>query len=142
MEITKRGAVARRVFEDVRARRCFVFPGEEARRALAAAERGKDGTRTFRYTRNGRAVMPTLDLYLKRIDQATRPARTTWNAVCLVVAGEGQSTIGDKSFSWSRHDVFTIPHWTWAKHEGKGDLFVVTDRAIFENLDLIREEIQ
>src|SRR5881628_3462692 len=29
----------------------YRFPGDDARRALAAAERGKDGARTFRYTR-------------------------------------------------------------------------------------------
>jgi gentisate 1,2-dioxygenase len=62
-----------------------------------------------------------------------------------VVAGEGRSTIGEQRFEWSRHDVFTIPHWTWASHEARSasaDLFVVTDRAIYERLDLLREEIQ
>ena len=64
-------------------------------------------------------------------------------AVCLVVAGDGRSTVGDQRFEWSRHDVFTIPHWTWASHEARGnaDLFVVTDRAIYERLDLLREEM-
>jgi gentisate 1,2-dioxygenase len=41
--------------------------------------------------------------------------------------------------------VFTVPHWTWASHEAAGgqsaDLFVVTDRAIYERLDLLREEL-
>jgi len=123
----------------------YRFPGDETRRQLAAAERGKDGARTFRYAKNGGAVMPTLDLYLKRIDERTRPVRTTWNAVCLVVSGDGRSTIGDKRFEWSRHDVFTIPHWTWASHEPRGasaELFLVTDRAIYEQLGLLREEIQ
>jgi len=124
----------------------FRFTGQEARRALADSERGEDGARLFRYTRHGRAVMPTLDLYLKGIDKPTRAVRTTWNAVCLVVSGEGRSTVGERTFTWSRHDVFTIPHWTWAKHEAvageAATLFIVTDRAIFENLDLVREEIQ
>src|SRR6476661_7453118 len=70
----------------------YRFPGDEARRALDASPVGKDGARTFRYSRNGGAVMPTLDLYLKRIDGATSPLRTTWNAVCLVASGEGRST--------------------------------------------------
>jgi gentisate 1,2-dioxygenase len=123
----------------------YRFPGDEARRQLAVAERSKDGARTFRYTRNGAAVMPTLDLYLKHIDERTRATRTTWNAICLVVSGNGRSTIGDQRFEWSRHDVFTIPHWTWAAHEPRGasaELFIVTDRAIYERLDLLREEIQ
>jgi gentisate 1,2-dioxygenase len=122
----------------------YRFPGDEARRALTAAPRAADGARTHRYTRNGGSVMPTLDLYLKRIDEPTRRLRTTWNAVCLVVSGEGRSTVGDKTFDWARHDVFTIPHWTWARHEPRGgvaELFIVTDREIYERLDLLREEI-
>jgi gentisate 1,2-dioxygenase len=98
-----------------------------------------------RYTKNGASVMPTLDLFLNRIEGRTRQKRTTYSAICLVVAGEGRSTIGEERFDWSRHDVFTIPHWTWASHEARSasaDLFVVTDRAIYERLDLLREELQ
>jgi gentisate 1,2-dioxygenase len=120
----------------------YRFPGIEARAELAETPVGPDGARTYRYTKNGRSVMPTLDLYLKRIEKPTRAMRTTWNAVCLVVNGEGRSTIGEQRFEWSKHDVFTIPHWTWAAHEGNADLFIVTDRAIYEQLDLLREEIQ
>jgi gentisate 1,2-dioxygenase len=41
--------------------------------------------------------------------------------------------------------VFTIPHWTWASHEARSaqaDLFIVTDRAIYERLDLLKEELR
>ncbi len=123
----------------------YRFPGDEARRQLAAAERGRDGARTFRYSKSAGPVMPTLDLYLKHIDERTRLGRAAWNSICLVVSGDGRSTIGDKRFEWSRHDVFTIPHWTWAAHEPRGaaaELFIVTDRAIYERLDLLREEFQ
>ena len=122
----------------------YRFPGDEARRALGAAPPAADGSRSHRYTKNGAAVMPTLDLYLKRLEEPTRRMRTTWNAICLVVAGEGRSAVGDQVFDWSRHDVFTIPHWTWARHEPRGtaELFVVTDREIYERLDLLREEVQ
>jgi gentisate 1,2-dioxygenase len=59
-----------------------------------------------------------------------------------VVSGEGVSTVGEHAFQWSRNDVFTIPHWTWARHEAqRAELFVVTDRAIYERLDLLREEL-
>ena len=104
-----------------------------------------DGTRTVRYSKNGGSVMPTLDLFLKRIESRTRATRTTYNAICLVVAGEGRSTIGEQRFEWSRHDVFTVPHWTWASHEARSasaDLFIVTDRAIYERLDLLKEELR
>jgi gentisate 1,2-dioxygenase len=41
--------------------------------------------------------------------------------------------------------VFTIPHWTWASHEARSaqaDLLIVTDRAIYERLDLLKEELR
>ena len=55
------------------------------------------------------------------------------------------STIGGETFEWSQHDVFTIPHWTFARHEalgGDADLFMVTDKSAFERLDLVREEFE
>jgi gentisate 1,2-dioxygenase len=127
----------------------YRFPWDEASKALAAAPTGPDGAKTHRYTKKGGAVMPTLDLFLKRVSTKTRAHRATHNAVCLVVSGEGRSTVGEASFAWSPHDVFTIPHWTWASHEatsvgstGSADLFIVTDREIYERLDLLREELR
>jgi gentisate 1,2-dioxygenase len=62
-----------------------------------------------------------------------------------VASGEGRSIVGEHTFSWAQHDVFTVPHWTWAQHtalSGDADLFVVTDKSVYERLDLIREELQ
>ena len=123
----------------------YRYPGEEMRRQLAAAPVGPEGAKTVRYSKDGGSVMPTLDLYLTRVSRRTRAKRSTSNAVCLVVSGEGRSTVGEQRFEWSRHDVFTIPHWTWASHEatsGAADLFMVTDRELYSRLDLLREELQ
>jgi gentisate 1,2-dioxygenase len=127
----------------------YRYPGEATRRLLAAAPPGADGARLIRYVNpaTGGAVMPTLDCYAARLHNGTptRCKRATYDVVCLVVAGEGRSTIADHSFEWSQHDVFTIPHWTWAHHEAKGgdaDLFMVTDKSALERLDLVREELQ
>jgi gentisate 1,2-dioxygenase len=125
----------------------YRYPGEATRRLIAAAPLGADGMRVVRYVNpaTGGAVMPTLDCYAARLDKGTttRRKRATHNVVCLVVAGEGRSTIGEQNFEWSQHDVFTIPHWTWARHEARGDadLFMVTDKSAFERLDLVREEM-
>jgi gentisate 1,2-dioxygenase len=65
--------------------------------------------------------------------------------ICLVVSGEGRSTVGEHNFDWSQHDVFSIPHWTWVSHHAAGgdaDLFVVSDKVAFERLGLLREELQ
>jgi gentisate 1,2-dioxygenase len=127
----------------------YRYPGDAARRLLAAAPRAADGARTIRYVNpvTGGAVMPTLDCYAMRLTKniPTRNKRATYNVVCLVVAGEGRSLIGEQSFEWGEHDVFTIPHWTWARHEARGgdaDLFLVTDKSAFEALDLVREEME
>jgi 2,5-dihydroxypyridine 5,6-dioxygenase len=75
----------------------------------------------------------------------TRPKRGAYSTICLVVAGSGCSAIGDSTFEWSQNDVFTIPPWSWASHKaigGKADLFVVSDKVVFERLDVLREEIQ
>src|SRR5438034_11209340 len=127
----------------------YRYPGEATRRLLDAAPAGADGMRVIRYVNpaTGGAVMPTLDCYAARLSRGTptRAKRTTYNVVCLVVTGEGRSRIGEETFEWSQHDVFTIPHWTFARHEARGgdaDLFMVTDRSAFERLDLVREEME
>jgi gentisate 1,2-dioxygenase len=127
----------------------YRYPGEATRRMLDVTRQGPDGMRVIRYVNpaTGGAVMPTLDCYMARLDKgaASRTKRATYNVICLVVKGEGRSTIGDKTFEWSQHDVFTIPHWTFARHEATGgdaDLFMVTDKSAFERLDLVREEYQ
>ena len=127
----------------------YRYPGEATRRLLAAAPAGADGMRMVRYVNpaTGGAVMPTLDCYAARLDKGTttRRKRATYNVVCLVIAGEGRSSIGEETFEWAQHDVFTIPHWTWARHEARGgdaNLFMVTDKSAFERLDLVREEME
>jgi len=127
----------------------FHYSGAATRRLLAALPAGPDGTRTVRYTNpaTGDAVMSALDCYAVRLSkgQPTRPKRTTCNMMCLVVSGNGRSTVGDQTFAWSQHDVFSIPHWSFASHtalDGEADLFVVSDKVAFERLDLLREEYQ
>jgi gentisate 1,2-dioxygenase len=127
----------------------YRYPGEATRRLLDAVAPGPDGARTVRYVNpsTGGAVMATLDCYATRLGRGTRTRarRVTHNAICLVVAGEGRSTVGEQTFEWARHDVFTVPHWTWATHESRSeeaDLFLVTDRAVYERLDLFREELR
>lgn len=127
----------------------YRYAGEATRRMLGVVPPGPDGARTLRYVNplTGGSVMPTLDCYATRLARGTRtrPKRATYNVICLAVAGQGRSTVGEETFEWSKHDVFTTPHWTWASHEaigGDADLFIVTDRAVYERLDLVREELE
>lgn len=127
----------------------YHYTGVATRRLLDALPAAADGTRTVRYTNpaTGEAVMSALDCYAVRLTKgrATRPKRTTCNMICLAVSGTGRSTIGEHTFEWSRHDVFSIPHWNFVSHTAMGgdaDLFVVSDKSAFERLDLLREEYQ
>ncbi len=126
----------------------YRYPGAVTRATLDAMTPANDGSKTLRYVSpiNGGPIMPTLDCYYTRIGvgKPTQNKRVTYNQICLVVSGSGCSTIGDETLEWSRHDTFTIPHWSWASHEAANsdaELFIVTDKSVFENLDLVREEI-
>jgi gentisate 1,2-dioxygenase len=125
----------------------FHYPGAVTRALLDAAPKGADGAKVLRYTNplTGGAVMTTLDCYATRLAAGaqTQAKRSTCNMICLVVSGSGESTVGDETFNWEQHDVFTIPHWTWATHQAKGgnaELFIVSDRVVYETLALLREE--
>ena len=125
----------------------YRYPGDVTRAMLSAASSAPDGSKLLRYMNpvTGGAVMASLDCYAARLSRgaATQARRTTWNAICLVVSGSGTSTVGEKTFAWNKQDVFTIPHWTWASHlaaEGDADLFIVTDKSVYEHLGLLREE--
>jgi gentisate 1,2-dioxygenase len=127
----------------------YRYSGDSTRRLLQALPKGSDGAYTARYINplTGGAVMHGLDCYAVRLkrDQPTRPKRSTCNVICLVVSGSGHSNIGEHRFTWSQHDVFSIPHWTWAEHaadDGDADLFLVSDKSAYERLDLLREELQ
>jgi gentisate 1,2-dioxygenase len=127
----------------------YHYSGAATQRLLAALPPGPDGARTMRYTNpaTGGAVMPALDCHAMRLskDRTTRPKRTTCNSICLIVSGTGHSTVGEHTFQWSQHDVFSIPHWNWTSHTavgGDADLFIVSDKVAFERLELFREEYQ
>jgi gentisate 1,2-dioxygenase len=127
----------------------FHYPGETTRRMLSETAPGPDGARLIRYINpeTGGAAIPTLDCYAMRLSKGveTRAKRGAYSMICLVVSGSGRSTIGDRTFEWSQHDVFTIPSWSWASHRavgGDADLFIVSDKVVFEKLDVLREEMR
>jgi gentisate 1,2-dioxygenase len=126
----------------------FRYPWTRVQAALDETPELADGSRRVRYTNplDGGAVMPTLDCHAWRLvhGRATSRYRTTANAVCLAVEGEGVSTVGDRTIEWRKHDVFTLPHWNWVSHRAKSadaHLFLFTDREVLRHAGLLREEI-
>lgn len=124
----------------------FRFAWERACAALDATAPGPDGSRSLRYVDgdSGGPVLPTLDCYLLAPSLAgTRRSRSTSNAVCVVVQGQGVSQVGADEIRWKAHDVFAVSHWTWVRHRAMDKdavLFLMTDREFLATLGYLREE--
>ena len=102
----------------------YRYSGEATRRLLAAAarrprRRAHASATPIRRPAARSCPRSTAMRCGCRKGQPTRPKRTTCNMICLVVSGSGRSTVGEHTFEWSQHDVFTIPHWTLASHEAQ-----------------------
>ncbi|MFM0074430.1 cupin domain-containing protein [Paraburkholderia sediminicola] len=129
----------------------YRYSGKHTLNALAAMPSAPDGSKRMRYVNplTGGAIMPTLDCYMLELARhaQTRASRSTSNAICLVVEGEGRSTIGSTTIEWSRNDVFTIPHWHWTSHQSTSTdvnarLFIMTDRDLLAKLHLLIEQTE
>ena len=125
----------------------FRYAWERARDALSAAGPEPDGSRLLRYVdgESGGAVAPTLDCYLMACTagMATRPYRSTSNAVCVVARGAGTSVVGNATIDWKQHDVYTLPHWNWISHTARSSdavIFMMTDRELLASLGYLRDE--
>jgi gentisate 1,2-dioxygenase len=125
----------------------FRYPYEPTAAAVAAAPLARDGSRRVRYINplTGGSAMELVDCYLVQLDpgMTTLPFRTNASSVCCVVEGEGESTVGDKTVSWRKRDIFTLPQGNRIVHRSTGGtarLFVVSDRDIFARLGLLKEE--
>ena len=125
----------------------FRYPYSEARKALAAAPPSPDGSRTIRYTNplTGAQAQPLLDCTMMAVakDRPTTPRRSNASTACVVVAGEGQSQIGDQTISWREKDFFTIPQGNVAIHDATSDeahVFMLSDRDVMRRLGLLDEE--
>ncbi|RKE38670.1 gentisate 1,2-dioxygenase [Paraburkholderia sp. BL23I1N1] len=123
------------------------YPWKATAAMLDRLEPSADGHVLMRYVhpQTGQAVMPTIDCFMLRLSagRQTLRRRSTNNAICVVLDGEGASQIGDSTFSWKKNDIFTIPHWTWASHRAETDrahIFTMTDRELYRRLELLREE--
>lgn len=93
---------------------------------------------------DGRHVLPTVAAYLQLLPASFNgvPVRTTENRMFCVVKGEGETQVGDETFTWSKNDVFVVPNWTYVSHhvDDEAILFSFSDRAALESLGLFREE--
>lgn len=98
------------------------------------------GHAAVRYTNptTGGDVMPTLRTEFHRLAPGTRTAATreVGSSVFQVVAGAGEVTVGDSTWTAARGDLFVVPSWqplVLATDNGL-DLFRFSDTPVFERL--------
>jgi gentisate 1,2-dioxygenase len=126
---------------------------------LAVEADGFDGTvepghAAVRFTdpATGADVLPTIRAEMHRITRGTQtaPCRETGSSVYAVFDGSGTVSVGDKTWSVTRGDLFVVPSWESfsARSEagatdsdaGALDLFRFSDSPVFEALGLARSD--
>ncbi|NRI68643.1 cupin domain-containing protein [Rhodococcus sp. MS16] len=136
------------------------FTDRALRDQLAIETEGYGGTvepghAAVRYTNphTGGDVLPTMRTEFHRIVRGaeTAPVKETGSSVYQVFDGSGTVTVGDRTWTVTRGDLFVVPSWTpfSAKSEagmtdsdsGALDLFRFGDAPVFEALQLNRMEI-
>lgn len=136
------------------------FTDRALRDQLAIEAEGYSGTvepghAAVRYTNphTGGDVLPTMRTEFHRIVRGaeTAPVKETGSSVYQVFDGSGTVTVGDRTWTVTRGDLFVVPSWTpfSAKSEagktdsdsGALDLFRFGDAPVFEALQLNRMEI-
>jgi gentisate 1,2-dioxygenase len=118
---------------------------------LAKAGQSHDGDVVLNYINplTGGPTLKTMScsVQLLKPGHTTTLRRDTSSAVQFVVAGEGETVIGDLKFKWGRHDSIARPNWAWYSHTNlsKTDnaiLFSVSDAPALQALGMYREEIK
>ncbi|WP_344240551.1 cupin domain-containing protein [Actinocorallia libanotica] len=110
------------------------------------------GHAAVRYTdpATGADVLPTIRAEMHRIARGaeTAPVRETGSSVYQVFDGSGTVTVGDRTWTATRGDLFTVPSWepfsarseagSTDSDSGALDLFRFSDSPVFEALRLNR----
>lgn len=102
----------------------------------------------------GADVLPTIRAEMHRVARGaeTAPVRETGSSVYQVFDGSGTVTVGDRTWSVTRGDLFVVPSWepfsarseagSTDSDSGGLDLFRFSDAPVFEALQLDRTHRQ
>jgi gentisate 1,2-dioxygenase len=110
-----------------------------------AADDPYDGLTLEHHDRNGGPTLPTCRcrLHLLRSGRTTKRHRHTWNTICHVVSGRGETLAGDKTLTWGPRDTFVVPSYHPHEHhalDGDAVVFSVTDEPVLSAFGLARME--
>jgi gentisate 1,2-dioxygenase len=88
--------------------------------------------------------MPTIAAFLQFLPKGFQgvPYRSTEGTVYSAAEGQGETRIGDTTFTWGPRDIFVVPSWYPVSHRATSDavLFSFSDRAAQQALGIWREE--
>ena len=89
--------------------------------------------------------MPSMALDVLRLEsgEATRPVRTTTNAIYCVMQGRGTTTIDGEPIAWERGDTFAGPIWRSVSHSVDEDavIFRMSDEPLMKFAKYYRREL-
>lgn len=127
----------------------FRYPYSDVVKALEYAPKSPDGARRVRYVNpnTGGPAMALLDCQMLSLQNGATTLKTRSNAnmFCMVVEGEGESTIGGKTIQWGPKDGFTIPQNNWVSHTANSDnvrIFTISDSDAWSRLGLLETDIE
>lgn len=121
------------------------YPWTETRARLEAIP-GPHATVEYLQRIGGVPISRTIGAQAERLEQGARTPRrrTTACNIYNVVAGSGETRVGDVTLHWEKGDTFAIPAWhPFQVHntgEGTAYLFSFNDRPLLQNIGLYREE--
>ena len=72
--------------------------------------------------------MPTITIKMHEWKKGwrNRPYQRSANTAYMVVQGHGESTIGDKTFTWEFGDTIAAPAWNRIEHRASADAVIVS----------------
>ncbi|MGE5220662.1 MAG: cupin domain-containing protein [Chloroflexota bacterium] len=95
---------------------------------------------------HGGAPLRTMgcEIQLLRPGEKTRGHRHTSNVIYHAFRGAGRTWVGEQVLEWREGDIFTVPLWSWHRHENgaasEAVLFSINDRPAKAALGLYWEE--
>ena len=113
----------------------YRFSAASIKRRLDAARPDNEGY-YGRRVRLEAPSMPTLGIYVHRLEsgQRTRRYRTNANVSFASMEGHGTSIIDGTEIHWEHGDIFIVPSWRWIEHRPESDavLFSMTDEPLMK----------
>lgn len=93
---------------------------------------------------DGGPIMPTISAHVRSLPAGfeTQPRRSTDGTVFVVVEGEGEMRVGDRSMALRPREIVVVPSWHTVRIRADSELvlFAFSDKAAQQKLNLYKEE--